>query len=384
MESTAKQKKILILVDWFYPGYKAGGPIQSCRNFIAAMHDNFDIAVVSSDRDLGDNAAYPGIQVNQWNDYSFGTNVYYASSLSKHQLLQIQEEKQADYIYVNSMFSLRYAIMPFYLFWRRKLNATLVVAPRGMLQKGAMQFKSFKKKCFLQAIKLSGIHKRMVFHATDEQERIDIQFYFPGANKIIVATNFPKMEQPIFVAPKKKEGELNMVFISRVAPKKNLDYLLSLLRQISPALKINLTIRGEAEDQNYLQACKKSAEQLPANIKITFEGPIENDCIPACIQQHQVFVLPTRGENFGHAIFEAMAAGRPVLISDQTPWRNLTGKKAGWDVPLDAPGTFAEVIEKAAAMNETELASWCEGAWQLANNFIKESAIKEQYLKLFN
>ncbi len=384
MESTVKQKKILILVDWFYPGYKAGGPIQSCRNFIAAMHDKFDMAVVSSDRDLGDSAAYPGIRVNQWNDYSFGTKVYYASSLSMAQLQQIQGEKQADYIYVNSMFSLRYAILPFYLFWRRKLNATLVVAPRGMLQKGAMQFKPFKKKCFLQAIKLSGIHKHMVFHATDEQERMDIQSYFPGAEKIIVATNFPKMEQPVFVAPKKREGELNIVFISRVAPKKNLDYLLSQLQHISPALKINLTIRGEAEDQSYLQTCKKLAEQLPANIKITFEGPIENDLIPACIQQHHVFVLPTRGENFGHAIFEALAAGRPVLISDQTPWRNLTGKKAGWDLSLDTPPAFTEVIEQAAAMNEIELTSWCEGARQLANHFIKESAIKEQYLKLFN
>ena len=384
MESTFKQKKILILVDWFYPGYKAGGPIQSCRNFIGAMDNQFIISVVTSDRDLGDTVPYPTIQAGQWNNYTAHTDVFYTAGLSIKQVRELQEEKQADYIYLNSMFSLRYTIYPLYLLWRNKLNGKIIVAPRGMLQKGAMQFRSIKKKLFLTAIKLLGIHKRITFHATDDQEQTDIRSFFPDAGKVVVATNFPKMEQPSFVGSEKKAGTLNCIFISRIVPKKNLAYLLSALSKVSSSMKISLDIRGEAEDKNYLQSCMDIVALLPPNIRVVFNGPIENDKIPGLIQQQQLFVLPTMGENFGHAIFEAMAAGRPVLVSDQTPWIELTGRKAGWDLPLNDPAAFTKIIEEVAAMTTEEFLPWCQGAWQLANDFIQHTDIKQQYLKLFN
>ena len=58
------------------------------------------------------------------------------------------------------------------------------------------------------------------------------------------------------------------------------------------------------------------------------------------LAKNDLFFFPAHGENYGHVIAEAMAAGCPVLISDQTAWRNLEEKGAGWDLPLDAPGRF--------------------------------------------
>ena len=46
-------------------------------------------------------------------------------------------------------------------------------------------------------------------------------------------------------------------------------------------------------------------------------------------------LMPTTHENFGHAVVEAWAHGRPVLLSDQTPWRGLSEAGLGWDVPLE-------------------------------------------------
>jgi glycosyltransferase involved in cell wall biosynthesis len=99
---------------------------------------------------------------------------------------------------------------------------------------------------------------------------------------------------------------------------------------------------------------------------------------------HHLFCLPTQGENFGHAIFEALAAGRPVLISDQTPWRSLAKRKAGWDIPLSDSTGFVNAIETVAAMDLRELNEWCKEAWRYCNDYIQQSDIKEQYRKLFN
>lgn len=380
----ARKIKILVLVDWFYPGYKAGGPIQSCRNFVAAMEEQFQIAVVTSDRDLGDQNAYPGIAVDQWNDYSPRTKVFYASALSVQQLKQLVEETTPDYIYINSMFSTRFAIFPLWLLWKNKIKVKPVLAPRGMLQQGAMQFRSRKKKLFLRLLKTSGLPRRITFHATDEQEKKDILSFFPAAGSIEVATNFPRMQQLPFSAAEKEPGTLKCIFISRLAPKKNIEYFLRILRQLPGGLRVSFDIRGEVEDKNYWQQCEDLIKALPANINVQYKGPVPNDEIPVLLQQYHVFVLPTLGENFGHAIFEALAAGRPVLISDKTPWHGLGKAKAGWDIPLQEIKSYIEILEKAAAMTTVEFNEWCRGAWQLAHDFIAQTDIRQQYLKLFN
>ena len=73
------------------------------------------------------------------------------------------------------------------------------------------------------------------------------------------------------------------------------------------------------------------------------------DQVRATIARHDLFLLPTRGENFGHVIFESLAAGVPVLVSDRTPWRDLDARGSGWVRSLETPEAFVDVLESAAA-----------------------------------
>jgi hypothetical protein len=52
------------------------------------------------------------------------------------------------------------------------------------------------------------------------------------------------------------------------------------------------------------------------------------------------------GENYGHVIGKALVAGCPVLISDQTPWRNLEAEGVGWDIPLGETERFRSVLQQ--------------------------------------
>jgi len=102
------------------------------------------------------------------------------------------------------------------------------------------------------------------------------------------------------------------------------------------------------------------------------------------ISKHHIFILPTKGENFGHAIFEALSQGKPILISNQTPWRNLQQSKVGWDLSLKEPHLFLEAIEQAASFDQQEYNEWSQNAWNYAYNYTSQLHLRSDYLNLFN
>ncbi|NNF01740.1 MAG: group 1 glycosyl transferase, partial [Bacteroidia bacterium] len=149
-------RKVLILIDWYLPGYKAGGPIQSCVNIVKHFKDEFDFRVVTSDRDLGDEEAYASVTVDEWNILDDETKVFYFSPEAQQlvRLLRIIKEVDPDVIYMNSMFSKFFTLYPLLLSKMRLVKSKMVVAPRGMLGKGALAIKAAKKESFLKTAKL--------------------------------------------------------------------------------------------------------------------------------------------------------------------------------------------------------------------------------------
>lgn len=377
------QKKLLILADWFAPGYKAGGPIQSCVNLCAALNTRYSIYVLTTDTDHSEDAPYPGIVADKWlRNEELNVQVFYLSKkhLSKKRIEEQITFVNADIVYLNHLFSPLFVIYPLLLKYRGVIKAEVVVCPRGALYDSALSLKSYKKRPLLLLYKLMGIQKRITFHATNEREHAAIEKYFPGS-KIVIADNLPNTKQPAFKLIGKEQGNIDCIFIARIVPIKNLLYLLTALRTTTS--KIKLTIVGPVENESYWQQCKEAISNLPGNVAVDYIGPKQNSELGSLIQQHHLFILPTTGENFGHSIFEALLAGRPVLISDQTPWLQLQKKKAGWDLPLGDAAIFKEVIETAAGFNQQQYDVYATGAWQYAADYIKNKVHREKYYTLF-
>ena len=101
------------------------------------------------------------------------------------------------------------------------------------------------------------------------------------------------------------------------------------------------------------------------------------------MREHDLFFLPTLGENFGHVILEAFCAGCPVLISDQTPWRDLQGKGIGWDLPLDRPDLFQDVLQNCVDMNSLEYVKWSDRAREYGFQVTTGDKVVEQNRQLF-
>jgi glycosyltransferase involved in cell wall biosynthesis len=377
------KKSILVLVDWFAPGYKAGGPIQSCVNFAFSFKEQFDIYVLTTDTDHGESVPYEGIPTGRWLTNlhpDFKVKYLPKAGLKAVQIKKEIQELDADYIYLNHLFSPLFVVYPLWLKYRGQCRGQVVLCPRGALYDSALSVKRWKKTPFLKLFRWMAVHKRILFHATNERERTAILRFFPGSN-VQIADNLPKADQGPYQSCPKKAGLVKCIFIARIVPIKNLLFFLKVLEKVKT--DVELTVVGPVEDNVYWAECGKAIDQLGKNIKVCYPGPRRNDELMPLLHQHHIFVLPTTGENFGHSIFEALLAGRPVLISDQTPWLDLTSKKAGWDLPLNDAGGFARIVEEVADWDQTTFDEWGGAAWSYANSFIKNPELTNQYIGLF-
>ena len=107
-----KQLKILVFIDWYLPGFKAGGPIRSIANLVARLPHDFSI--VTSDRDHMADAPYPNVPTGTWVNGAGRERVMYlpAEDQKPATYRRLMKELDYDVIYVNSLFSPRFALMP--------------------------------------------------------------------------------------------------------------------------------------------------------------------------------------------------------------------------------------------------------------------------------
>lgn len=377
-------KKLLICIEWFTPGYKAGGPIQSCVNLCLALNKYYDIYVLTTDTDHGEPAPYTNITPNQWQyQHNLGVTVYYAqkTTVSFKQFTTIVKNVNADYLYLNLLFSPKFALYPLWLKYLGAIKSDVIICPRGSLYESALSLKWWLKKPLLLLLNVGKLQSKIIFHATNKREEIAILKYFPASN-IRIADNLPNCQQNPFETLVKSSGSLNCIFIARVVPIKNLLFLLELLS--TQQAKIKLTIAGPIEDAAYWETCKKQIDLLPSNINLQVLGAIPNSELETLLHQHHLFILPTTGENFGHAIFESLRAGRPVLISDQTPWLQLTNVNAGWHLPLQNKPAFQTILEEASGWDQQQFDVHANAAYTYAQNFINNPLLTKPYLQLFS
>ena len=330
---TQKKKKILIFIDWFLPGYKAGGPVQSCAGLIEHLKSDFDFSVVTRNHDYHEDQPYVEIALDVWIENIEGFRIFYFSenSLSVSSIFRILKNTEYDFIYVNGMFSFYFSLIPVLISRKSKV----VLAVRGMLSPGALSVRAFKKVVFLSLSKLFGFYKKVVFQVSTPAEENYVKKYFPKSI-IRIAGNIPRTLIPdINPKPVKKPGTLKLINIARISPEKNLLFALNLLTQCK--FNVTLDIFGTVNDVLYWEKCKKVIDAMPENIHCEYKGAINTELIQHKLKEAHFLFMPSAGENFGHSIYESLHAGCPVIISDQTPWRNLESVFAGWDISLLNP-----------------------------------------------
>ena len=378
------RKKILVLIDWYLPGYKAGGPIQSVANMVARLKSDFEFAIVTGDTDENETQPYPNIKSDAWNILNDGTRVYYFSQSEKKfsTLKKIILQEQADVIYINSLFSVFFTLYPLVIRKYFLPSRKTVLAPRGMLGKGALQIKSAKKKIFLLAARVAGFYKNITWHASTELEANEVKENFGKRQKVIVATNLTTLKSTASHRIK-EAGKTRFIFLSRISSKKNLILSINALQKLPDHLQTEFDIYGPVDDAEYWKKCKEAISKTPSHIKINYKGAVANAEAMKVLVHYHFSLLQTHHENFGHSIVESMAAGCPVVISDQTPWRNLALEKAGWDIAINDELLLQDTLKKCCEMDQQTFDERSKAAFMFAEKVINNPQLIEDNKKLF-
>lgn len=348
-------KEILVFTSYYLPGYKGGGPIVSLSNMVRKI-PSFRFKILTRDHDLN-SSPYLNVKRREWTSVG-NAIVYYMSKeeMSFKSLKTIINSIKFDIYYFNSFFSIYYTLFPLVLRKLKNLPAKpVILAPRGEFFTGALGLKKYRKKIYLILFKILKLHKKIIWQASNDVEKATILALFTKKAQIIVA--------PILISsnlndknkiPKinKEPGQLNIIFLSRITRKKNLDYALNLLKLLKGSIRFE--IYGPVEDKVYWKECNQIIKTLPNNITVIYKGLFRKSDNINIFKNNHVFLFPTKGENFGHVIFESLAKGCPVIISDQTPWKNLQELKVGWDISISNPEKFIAILNGLTKMNNID------------------------------
>ncbi|MBN8697671.1 MAG: glycosyltransferase family 4 protein [Bacteroidetes bacterium] len=377
------KKKVLIFIDWYLPGYKAGGPIQSVANLVEHLKDEFDFSIITRDTDYCEVTPYPSVISNEWNKLPNGISVYYISqnALTRSTIRNLIRKTNFDIVYLNGIYSLYFTLIPL-LYLRKKHKVKVIVAARGMMAQSALNVKRAKKQFFLRAIKVLKLFDKVVFHATNEVEKKDIRNVLGDKFEIRTAANLPQKTLLLKLPTREKQaGELRMVNIARIAPEKNLLYALQVLKKVP--VNVQFDFYGPIYDQKYWEECQKVMGELPSNVRATYKGSLDSDQVLATLSAYHVMFMPTLGENFGHVILQSLMSGCPVIISDQTPWKGLAEKRIGWDFPLSEEHSFVDSIKVINRFDQSAFNTLSNHAFQYSEKFINNPEILEQNRYLF-
>jgi glycosyltransferase involved in cell wall biosynthesis len=176
--------------------------------------------------------------------------------------------------------------------------------------------------------------------ATSEMEQQGLLDEGVPAEKIVVRHNGIDPDSFTSLPPRgtfRKKWNISpeeplILFLSRLIPRKGADILIESFAKACPQ-KGRLVIAGPEGESGYRAQLENCARSSGVDSRVIFTGPLYDEDKKAALADSDLFVLPSRYENFANAPAEAMACGVPVIITDACGIRSLVEGQAGLVIP---------------------------------------------------
>lgn len=387
MPATGRRRPtVLVFAPYYEPAFRAGGPVRTLRNMVDLLGGEIDFRIFTRAHDLGGVEPLPGIVPGTWIERD-GARVFYgeARHRSARALLAMVRGIGPDVVYLNSFLDASSSVSPLLLRRAGLFDRDIewLIAPRGEFAPGALAIKRWKKRPFMGAARLAGLHAGLVWHASSEYEAADIRRVMGrAAADVRIAPDPTARVGPLVPPAARAAGEpLSVCLLSRICPMKNQRFAIDVVKRVRRPVAFHLY--GPREDAAYWSECLQAMEDVPHGSTIQWRGEVPHEEVRDTLARHDVFLLPTRGENFGHVVFEALAAGVPVLVSDRTPWRDLDERGSGWVRSLEDPQAFVDVLEAVADRGAEARESARRAAHAHAVEVSRSEAVLEANRRLF-
>jgi glycosyltransferase involved in cell wall biosynthesis len=119
------------------------------------------------------------------------------------------------------------------------------------------------------------------------------------------------------------------------------------------------------------------------HVSIEYKGELGHSEVMNVLSEYDLFFFPTKGENYGHVIAEALMAGCPILMSDQTPWNDVKDNNAGWVFSLNDRKSFVNALNEMYLMDNEEFQKKRESVATYAKYKINRKETIQKYIEFF-
>ena len=221
------------------------------------------------------------------------------------------------------------------------------VMPHGMLDPYFQLAETRKIKAIRNQIYWKLVERKVVNEAAgllftcEEERRLAHKSFSPYVPKQELVIGLGIEEPPAFVPEMRKSflekciglgNDPYILFLGRIHEKKGVDLLINAYKELAGNYSLpKLVIAGPNGDSEYGRQMQSlvNADHLLRE-KINFSGMLSGYAKWGAVYGCEAFVLPSHQENFGIAVVEALACGKPVLISDHINiWREINEADAG-------------------------------------------------------
>jgi glycosyltransferase involved in cell wall biosynthesis len=342
------------------PFFSYGGPVRSLNSLRKVLFLRFDTICISPNKELnGDFASYDSKNKILYSSYPFSTLLYNCLKYPR------------SLVWFNSFFDYK---LLFLLIFSRLGFCKIVLSPRGELSSAAIESSRPKLKyLYIKIFQRLVSSREIFFHATDSLEFQNIKVFFKTKKTKVI----PNISSQNYFHNNCYEN--NFVFFSRICKKKGLLELLNYIK--SENLKINLDIYGFKEDYDYWIHCKKLIDGMKG---INYCGELPQGSIEPLVSKYTFFILPTYNENFGHAIFEAIALGLiPVLSKGTTPFDKDIDELVGLNFDLASSTSLKNSLIKSQSFSQEEIDMKRVKLYEYFKKLLKKQKKFEQYYITF-
>ncbi|MGH3217616.1 MAG: glycosyltransferase family 4 protein [Streptosporangiaceae bacterium] len=344
---------------------------------VESLAADFRFSVITSA--LDDPAAGPmdSVEPSRWSTFGHAATWYELRyRISARRTAALLRETKPQLVYLNSFFDYRFATLPLLITRLKSRRIPVVLAPRGELAAGALISKRKKKRFFIAAFRLLGLHKTVIWHVSTRQEKVEIERVFGASVRSHIAIDLRvgiscgSASQNRDCLPPRDPHGCSLVFFSRIVPKKNVATVLRAMPLVQG--NVHLSIAGPIEDTKYWAECLALINEIGNPGLVTYVGTIPADSVVSFLSRFDLFVLPTLGENFGHVVLESLAAGTPVIVGRDAPWHQIETVGAGWTCDPASPEEVAELIQRFLALDGSTRSRMRVAAHNVASEILND------------
>lgn len=233
--------------------------------------------------------------------------------------------------------------------WHRLTGRPFVVSAHGMLMGPALSYKQGRKTLARRLFQDRVLHAAAVLHATSQDERAAYHdLGFTGRTEV-VPLGVDTIARPELVPAAERR---RVLFLGRLHHQKGIDWLTEAWARLSDDFPDwELSIVGPL-DGSFAEECRAIRDRAEGT-RVTFGDPLYGADKFRWIAGADLFVMPSRSENFGIAAAEALMMEVPVIATKGTPWSGLVDAEAGWWID---PGTDAleQALRVAMQLEDAE------------------------------